>query len=231
LNIFNVEWKLNIDKIHELQRYITIYARIPVADAATAEQASQLSFTQWLPRWWQHLYIVDKLLLGLTVVLLLFTLLTIPKQIRFYNSRHLILLATALTGSLVWWLNAPDPRFGTGFLIPLIYVLSIGAVRTMPFFKRPVPSAFFRLGLNAVTVALLMYTTYRLICFFDGAPFLFPTGVKEVAYTPVSCQGIIFSLAKKPNETGFAPPPCVQDSCRQWVPRGSDLRAGFKARK
>jgi hypothetical protein len=228
-DVFHVDWKMDPDKLHRLQRYITTYARMPVDDPAAFEQAAQLSLAQWFPHWWQHLYIFDKILLGLTVVLLLFNLATLPKQIKRYTHTDLLILATAFTGSLVWWVSAPDFRFGTSFLIPLIYILCKGAGHLLPLYKQPVAVSSSRLAVYAVTAALLLYTTYRLVYFFKGSQLLLPLGVKEVAYTPISCQGVTLYLARDHNETGFAPPPCVPDSCGRFALRvNGNVRAGFK---
>ncbi len=118
--IYPFDWKIDSFRIIQLQHYITSYARFPII-MSNVVQEYNIPIRIWLPTWWRHLYLIDKTLIliiafGIPTVMLFFR-----TWIRLFSLRTFAAFFVAITGVLFWFVEAPDPRFGTGFLLPLIY--------------------------------------------------------------------------------------------------------------
>jgi hypothetical protein len=120
--IYPTEWRIKESGILKLQHYITAYARYPVLQS-NADKEYHLSLTEWLPVWWKHLYLIDIFLILLVIMGIFPVLFFINAWKKTYSGKELAAFFIALTGSVFWFIEAPDPRFGTGFLLPFIYFL------------------------------------------------------------------------------------------------------------
>ncbi len=108
----------------------------------------------WLPSWWKASVLARPdilLLLALIVVGLLCWLVSLRA-----TSRALAVpFAVAFAGSVFWFLSAPDPRFGLGFLHAL-WLLPLAFVASHPrLFSHPLPRAGLCAGLLATAGYLL----------------------------------------------------------------------------
>jgi hypothetical protein len=228
LSMPGADWKLSPEVVARRQQYITAYARFPVDSYDMTEKAMQLSITQWIPIWWKTLTVPDQVLLVTIMVLLLWNLVTLKKQIRQRSLSNLIILVVSLAGSVLWFLNAPAIRFGTGFLIPLAYALSTGIVGHARWTYSMGKPALYKILLASISTALLLYTGYRAKEYFVPSQLLLPAGVKKTAYREISCEGSEGTKIYRSDECSFSPFPCIGDSCSHFTLRGTDLFSGFK---
>jgi hypothetical protein len=186
--IFPVYWKMDPDRLLHFQHYITAYARYPV-DASVSESQYQLSIGKWVPIWWRHLYISDKLLLVVIGVGAITDLLLIRTWMRALTLNRVAGLCICILGTVVWFIHAPDPRFGTGFLLPLIYF------QYSPLLQiRPNGANRSYLGATSAikwvsAFLILLYIGYRGICFFQPEQLIYPEGIKR---TPLISSGTFY---------------------------------------
>lgn len=230
LNIFRPDWQPDAGSLIQLQQYIAAYARIPIEGPEAANAVCSLSFTQWIPLWWQQLSAIDQLLLIIILFLGLYNLLTIARQLRERRYPDVILLTVACCGSLCWLFSAPAPRFGTGFLVPLVAALGMGMGRTIPWPQTFLKIAGSTIVMTACSVLILAYCTHRLLNYFQPGQLLMPEGVATVPYREVSCEGINFYITAD-SACGFTPVPAVAGHCPAITLRGTEIRAGFRPGK
>ena len=224
-NLFNCDWKLNELQLYRFQHYIRAYARFPVAGYDEAEKALQLPISKWIPLWWNELALPDQVLLCIILALSLYYLITLKTNIRQQGYTGAVMLIVALTGSVLWMIMAPAPRFGTGFLVPLCYSvgtsLKNGSLLRSLFDKQRI----INIIIISVSAAMVIYTGYRVVYYFKPLQIVLPAGVKKTVYSTVNCQGLKFSVS---DQCGFAPTPCIEDSCEHYILRGTDISDGFK---
>lgn len=225
-NWLPVSWQLNERALHQFQHYITAYARFPVDSYDNAEKALALPFTQWVPLWWQSLSSIAQ---GLMVAIVLLLVINIIKfKTGFYQLTYLnkILLAVSLAGSIFWFMAAPAFRFGTGFLIPLLYGLCITLKNSTVFLNKPVSTGYFKTAVFVLGFSLLLYADHRTAHFWMPSQWVRPIGVQITSYRIVNFNGVPVTIA---DTCGFAPSPCNQNY-NGVILRGKDINAGFLGR-
>jgi hypothetical protein len=222
--MYSFEWKVNQSLILPLEHYITVYARHPTA-MINADLEYKSPLVIWLPLWWKHLYVVDKLISILIPLGVCIDFIFLRQWMGQLTTRMRVGFVVALTGTLVWFFKAPDPRFGTGFLLPLIYF------QYCPFsiyLNRLVGSRgnYLIYGIRNVTAALIIgYVGYRAVYFFHSSQIIFPDGISNTAEIPEDCDAI----NKKMLMDGKAIPANAPDSCgHNFRFRGKLISQGFK---
>ena len=186
-DLFSFSWKMPPDKLRAFRQYISQYATIPFTGSV---YPLHLSWAQRVRGWWAHIEPTDRLLLVSILTGIVIHIIWLIRRGRksplFTGHRYTIALAFSLTGSLMWIFNAPSPRFGTGFLVPLLYLL---------FYLLPQPlSKPTRLLTLVIGYCLFIivsgYTIYRCIYFPITAHLITPAGIDPSGYEPISYEGI-----------------------------------------
>ncbi|MEO6963465.1 MAG: hypothetical protein ABIY90_15950 [Puia sp.] len=222
-DIFHPDWKLPEARLANFRHYITVYARFPLS-GRVSEAAYRLPFSNWLPLWWRHLQLLDKVLvLALTIGGFL-NLILFKKWVKAFSITSFTAFMIALSGTVLWFVNAPDPRFGTGFLLPLLYF------QYSPYFvscqfgdSRLFHKTIRRLKFFAVLM-IAGYIVYRGIYFFHPQQLIFPDGVKKTMPVRPDCNDYMKSMLFGDSSAPFRLP----DSCKTFINRGSSLKAGFR---
>jgi hypothetical protein len=226
----NVDWKFGNEDTRIEKNYITAYARIPVAhEPAKIDEVIAMPMKKWLPLWWQNLGIAEKIVFVILLVSLLITIVRVMKIARSHLASKIALL-TALAGLIFWFVNAPDPRFGFGFIIPFI------AIVFTPSFTNAVANRISRkmMAVPVLLCTLLLsgYTAYRLLYFSSSRQFIKPIGIVKKASSSFQCGDILFYKPEDNQSCGDLPVPCFyNDSCGQIELRGSSVTDGFRAKK
>lgn len=231
-DIINPDWKLKETDVVLTKKYITTYARTQSGfSKEEVEKSRQLTPAQWLPVWWSHRSTADKIimLLCLTAMSVLFfqskNLIRAPGEIK-------IILITSLTGIIFWFIEAPDPRFGFGFIIPfmgLVYLLQLKRNANVSFLNRSV-NKINLISLAAGCMIFVFYIGYRYTNYFDTAQIVQPLGIKNLPYHQDFYSGIIFNIPDGDTACGDIPVPCFEGDPRQYVIlRGSTIIDGFKS--
>jgi len=228
LNIMNVEWKLSMPALEAFQQYIMNYARIPVDGNAVTTSVDVHS--NWIPAWWNYLATADKLLLSLIFLLAIANLGYLHKSRKILASEEIMLLATSITGSILWFVLAPDPRFGTGFLMLLASLLAHILVK-----HKQLGSVISKRALIVVCWIILSgitgYTLYRFNRFFEPDQVFYPKGVELGDYKMVNCQNVTLYVPLLDSICGSIPAPCMVDSCNRVIPIGDVTTDGFLEKK
>jgi len=170
------------------------------------------------------LYLVDKALilfiaLGVGVDVLFFRI-----WIRPYSRRTIAGWMIALAGVVFWFVKAPDPRFGTGFLLALIYfqyspfVSNRNGLGTRNFYMMTVWIK------NISTLFIIFYIGYRAVYFFRPRQFIFPGGIHYSTLIQPDCDGQMKKMLLDKADII----PQLPDSCMHFMFRGTTIKQGFK---
>lgn len=125
IDLFSLDWKLPLQYVVDQKDYIQSFARV---DNIPMQEALAMNICEWLPKWWQvgmfyYFPVVNRTLfvLGVASIPVMGLLLFIVKKQR---DSYLYLFGAwlvALAGFVFWLFNAPDFRFGYGFIIPVAF--------------------------------------------------------------------------------------------------------------
>ncbi len=227
-NLFSPDWKYSSSAMKLQEKYITAYARTAGGD--TSEEINHIlsmSFNEWGPVWWSNRSLADKAIIFLAVLSILICIIFIKKIMRADQSIKMALL-TALLGTVFWFIKAPDPRFGFGFIMMLPILVCIVFLNT-----KWTDSIIKKLAIGVVLIsglALNLYTAYRFDSFFTSKQIIRPVGFEKTEFKDINCGETIYHLAEKNNPCGNTPIPCILDSCQRFQQWGKTIEEGFRAR-
>ena len=120
LNIIDTPWKLNENICKYTSAYITAYAKTASDSSHEAvKTVNAMPLREWVPIWWNLRSAADKLIVSFSLLSILTIILQV-KKIQKLGVTKILCIITAITGTLFWFVLAPDPRFGFGFLLSLI---------------------------------------------------------------------------------------------------------------
>ena len=229
-DIVNTDWKLNKEKIIYIQKYITAYARIrSEADTAGIDKSLSMNMTEWIPVWWKYQSLADK---SIIILLILSFCLLILRIKAILASPHYmkVALVTALGGILFWFIQAPDPRFGFGFILSLMAIIFWFELQKNKRLNHESWKRVF-IAISFVTVLVLGgYSIYRAIYFFSPSQLLVPAGPASGKYTTIFCDNFSLTVPSVNYGCSNAQIPCAYDSCRSFEARGSSVADGFRAK-
>jgi len=227
-DIINTDWKFDTNKLSYINKYILAFAR--TADNKTdPEKILHLPVGAWLQIWWLKLSLADKFIIVLQFFSAIFFAINY-KKIVVANKTKKILLFMSVTGIIFWFLKAPDPRFGAGFLLlfPSLVFYSNPFIRKVEaVFTNSRLVVFLCLALGAVVVS---YTGYRFVNYFKKSSLIYPEGIvipyKSVYYDEINTCIPLFTPGNK-NVT------VINESVekRPFDFRGNKPEQGFKAKK
>ncbi|HVW61476.1 MAG TPA: hypothetical protein VHC48_15600 [Puia sp.] len=220
-DLLDVDWKVPLARLHDFQLYISHYATIPFTGPM---QPWDLPWAQRVAAWWSNIQLPDRLLLlailaGLLIHLVMLMIKGKRSTLLAWNKFTLPTLVVAFTGSVIWLCAAPSPRFGTGFLVPFLYLL---------FYHLPQPASKPTRLLSLVAgcclfMAVSAYTVYRCIYFLTPSELLMPSGIAASAYEPIDCGrarvDLLHDSIDKAQSAG--------SGCETWSPRGRTVEKGF----
>ncbi len=224
-DLLSPEWKLKKKSVTDESSYITIYARIqyPYTDEKIS-LVKEMTITQWLPVWWEQKKITDKLIILLLLAAFISSVVRLPGAYK-QNGIYFVCLLTCLAGVTFWFVKAPDPRFGYGFIISLLGVESI-RLPGKKFLSRWAQERI-RLLFFLVIIIFSGYIAYRCIYYVNIRQIIQPMGIKKTGYISVKCEGIEFNIAA-PGDCGEVPLPCSEQPCDKLLPIGKKISDGFK---
>ncbi len=227
IDLANVDWKYNRELTIQQKSYITAYAKRPgVETKDEIDSAAKMSPPEWIPGWWKHRSIADKVILCLLVLSFLAASFSLTKILRS-GFVPIFILLTMLIGIIFWFVNAPDPRFGFGQLLGFIAIVAYLILKEKEIaVRRNILSAV----LLAFTVIILAYTGYRFINFFTKDQLLTPLGIEKTLYETFECDGFKFNSPVDKDDFGTIPIPCTDLNCENFSPRGNKVTEGFRAK-
>lgn len=224
LNIINADWKFDEQKTVDEKNYIKAYARISQPDTRTEmNKILNMGPSEWIPVWWQNRSVPDKTIL----ILFLFSVFLVFIKMKKIKNEELSLVTSLfimLAGTIFWFIHAPDPRFGMGFIIGFIAVTFLMLMRSAEVNRSATVSVMI-----LFIIAAVAYTGYRFQHFFSYRQWLLPSGIEETHYTTKICHGIQFNYPLTDEDFRNIPVPCTDKKCEEFKPRGMELSDGFRS--
>ena len=132
---------------------------------------------EWVPIWWNLRSAADKLIVSFSLLSILTIILQV-KKIQKLGVTKILCIITAITGTLFWFVLAPDPRFGFGFLLSLIGIaatISFGEIN-FKYLNR-----LFLILLIFLNIVVGMYIVYRFNNYFSSKQIIYPMGISTVS--------------------------------------------------
>jgi hypothetical protein len=163
------------------------------------------------------------------MILFLFSLIVaiaFLKKIITSGVSALLSLITMLAGIIFWFINAPDPRFGFGFILGFISIIAYLLLKER---EVSIGKNVLKTLIVISTFITLTYTTYRFKNFFTSDQLLTPAGIPVSQYKTFDCDGININSPVN-SEFGVIPIPCTDLDCQNFSPRGNKIEDGFKAK-
>lgn len=228
-DIVNVDWKFDKARTELEKEYITAYARTHVDYVKQdIETVFSLPPQQWLVTWWHNLDMADKGILVVMALSSMAALLRVKTVMRSSPQTKTALLATVV-GIAFWFIEAPDPRFGFGFIIPYTGILLYLIFARIPI-DEVIPQRTVQLIMLCVSLALFCYGGYRLANFFSPRQLVSPLGIEKTTATIIQCGQQSFNKPADGESCGDLALPCMySDSCN-FLMRGDRLTDGFKGK-
>lgn len=227
-DFFDVEWKIPKEILFMRLNYIGTYARLgDTTHGLNVDVISKMSLTDWIPIWWHNRSLADKAILSGLLVLFSGNPLFFRKIPFATRQTYLPLLFFSITGLIFWFVQAPDPRFGFGFIIVsegiLMHLLSSSFLQKFQFDKK-----IFKGSLLLFAAVLICYSVYRAAHFFRPQNILMPSGIVKLPFKTIQCRGVKINLPVDGLGCGDSELPCVYENCTEFIFRGPNIGDGFK---
>jgi len=224
----NFDWKIPIPSVIREARSIQAWARIPRADI---DSVLSMPLYNWLKEWFQNLTKNQEILvLGAFLspfIITLSTMIGLRKK-SFYGS-YIYTYIVSYVGLVFWLLQAPDIRFGFGFIlitlllacVPFVYLLLIKVS-----FQKPI--------IHSLIVLLILYQVTILIFSLDlkslNSRIVLPTDYNSLPTVPCKIHDYTLLCAEYYNECWYDPFPCIPpgNANPNVELRGQSIRNGFR---
>jgi hypothetical protein len=226
-NVANVDWKYDKKLVQLQKEYIKAYARSGSGETESEiERINTMKLSEWVPKWWHKQSLADKTILVLFNVGFFIFLFRLKKLLISDASVKTALIA-ALSGVIFWFINAPDPRFGFGFIIGFLIIITSNL---LPNFQYKFSRSILLTGLTISIVAVIAYSVYRFVNFYIPQQWITPTGIEKTGYTSFDCNGIKITMPSANSDFGNIPVPCTDKPCGDFIPRGTKITDGFRVK-
>jgi hypothetical protein len=230
-DFFHPDWQFDKNELIHFQHYINAYARFPVS-YENAERVVSLPLAEWIIPWWKHLSGADQVMLIILFVALLLNFIFIRNFMAKASVNLRVATITMMFSLVIWFLNAPDPRFASGSILSLIYCLVIPWQSVLDSFNRIQARRLLAIVIYVFLAGILSYSAYRVLRFFDSKEIVFPMGISKTEYRIISCGNLKFyEVNGNVDNCGSTPLPCVRDNCISVEPRGDRPEDGFRKKE
>jgi hypothetical protein len=121
IDLFNFDWKVPTNTTRQLVLIIKAWGRLPYTNYKIV---MSMPFTKWVLEWYRALSPADQFLINSIMLgaVLLTLCLVFYSQIRELVRQYGIIYTGSVISIIFWWVQAPLPRFGYGFLIPSLFI-------------------------------------------------------------------------------------------------------------
>ncbi|HEX9670538.1 MAG TPA: hypothetical protein VGC93_13785 [Thermoanaerobaculia bacterium] len=226
LDPFDFDWEVPRAQAEAYVGWIRSWALLP---HRPPHEVLAMPFSEWLPRWWEALrWPFSGAVLAIVLLAPLRLVLVLIRRPRRPSFESLALHATVWTGALSWFVIAPAPRFGWGFVVLLAFLLALPLVATA---ARRLPAA----ALAALLLAALAWEVWQ-VRGWEPAAFpaaarhaLIPADYPRPATRRVVLGGIPVHLPVENDQCWYEPFPCTPTPDPKLTPRGRGLADGFRS--
>lgn len=229
---FPAGWQADPQVTERLLEYIKYYNRVSTA-YFDIEQTKTLG-AAWIPAWFQHLFLFDKILVAGGVAGLLGSVVLLFSRKKYFNKNSVIFLAAITLWLICWFIISPDPRFVYGCLLAGIFIIAYRLTNSIKNHK------IEKLFTNAFVVILLATLVYYLVSKpinqIDYRNWITPALLPQPPVQEVMIDGIIFRIPEPVNNNWNArcygtALPCIYKIDPRLQPRGKTIRSGFRLKK
>ena len=229
-DLVNTDWKYDKKETILIKDFVTGYARaVRALSTEKIAAGSDMKLNEWLPGWWKNLSMADKLIFIILILSFLLAIFNFKKIFRS-DPKILVALAISFTGIIFWFFQAPDPRFGFGFIIGFPAIIAILVLPELTEKIKSLAKPFLLFCILAAGTLLSVYTVYRISNFFLPVQILKPVGIESFPSETINCSGINVQLALNREACGAINIPCIIESCERFRPRGEKIINGFRAK-
>ena len=229
IDLFNLDWKLPVEKVKEESRVIHWFATLSNMSQGEFESLSWRDQTiQWfynqLPR---HKAILLFILASLPINILL----CIFKEWRKFIKKNLdfwIVYLTIIAGSVFWFFSAPAIRFGYGFLLAAVFLLGLPVFVFMqekfPILRRITNWLVLIVCVGVIGMSIRSDIKFNKISETIILPADYPIWSSE----PCSFANFKLLCQASYDSCWYSPFPCAIRSNEHVEMRGEDYRDGFR---
>jgi hypothetical protein len=226
----NVDWKADPQITERFLEFIKYYNRVSTT-YFDIEQTKALG-AAWVPAWFQHLFLFDKILVlaGLTGILFTAIKLFIQKN----NYSKSIITGLMIGWLISWFIIAPDPRFVYGILVFGIFLL---VYHLISLIKDP---GIIKFSFNALLILMIAGLSYYLVSKplkqTDYRNWILPLQLPQPPVKEFVIDGITFRIPELINNNWNArcygtQLPCLYQIDPRLKMRGKNISKGFHLEK
>jgi hypothetical protein len=226
---FSTDWKADPEITGRLLAYIKYYNRVSTA-YFDIEQTRALG-SGWIPAWFQHLFLFDKILVAGGVTGLIGSVVLLSLQKKFYNKNSIIFIAAISFWLICWFIISPDPRFVYGCLLAGIFLASFYFTS---FIKNQKAGKWLTDSVMILLIAgSVFYLVSKPIKQEEYRNWVTAAALPQPPVKEVTIDGITFRIPEPIHSNWNArcygtPLPCLYKPAPRLQPRGNTIRSGFR---
>lgn len=145
LDLFNPDWKVTVETSIYFQSEIESYSKVPNYDYPIFKVLNYTVPFAWIPEWFSLMKHYDKIILiGLSISILGFSSIYFYQIIskKSIKNTYFPIFVTILGGLLLWFLKAPSPRFGYGWIFSFLFFVGASVCYFLKDKIHKLPSIF-----------------------------------------------------------------------------------------
>ena len=231
LDLFQVDWKADINITKQLVTYIKYFNRVNNAFVPIRE-TQKFGFPEWIPLWYHYLFNYDRpvLIAGISGYVTCFIK---QKEINRLPLPAKIFIPVMMLQLISWFIIAPDPRFVYGPLLIGIFILCLLLA------INPVAALYVKVMKPAVVLlsaALLVYTIFKAVMNPDYRQLIMPVEIPQPPTRLVTIGNLQLRIPEKImgnwNPRCYATQlPCLYEVQPGLTARGKTVAEGFRLKK
>jgi hypothetical protein len=227
IDLFNVDWKLLYQYVIDEKLSTHGWAYLP---GSHWRELLDMPLSEWIPKWLDQVHYPYRITVIATFLIMSvyipIAVLRSSRQTGWTNTREILYLIGCI-GVIYWFTNAPDPRYGWGFIfiafiIPVAPLIEHIVIR----FK-----ASSRLCMLSIMILHILNHGYLSIHSLPkNVSIIFSTIPYQTEELKAKLVGdIVIYSPIKTDQCRYIPLPCTP-VVKDWLrPRGDKLQSGFRA--
>ena len=226
----NVDWKADPQITKNFLEFIKYFNRVSTT-YFDLEKTKGLG-SAWIPAWFQHLFLFDKILVLAGFTGISFT--GIKLLIKKNNYSESLITGLMILWIISWFLIAPDPRFVYGVLLFGTFLLAYHLISFIKDFRS------IKSLLNILIILMIAGLSYYLVSKplkqIEYRNWTLPLQLPQPPVKEFVIDGIIFRVPEIINKNWNircygTKLPCLYEIDPRLKPRGKDIRNGFHLEK
>jgi transposase len=225
IDLFNADWKIPYQYVIEEKFVNHGWARL---SGSHWRDSLDMSLSEWIPRWFDRVYYRYRIVIIMTFLSMLvyipITALRLRRQRGWTNTREILYLIGCI-GVIYWFTNAPDPRFGWGFIF-IAFIIPVAPL------IQPIVVRFKAVSCLCMLAVLTLHTLNQSYISIQATPKMTSVFFSPVPYPTEELWseriGNIIFYGARTGDCWDAPLRCIPILNDQIHPRGDNLESGFR---